>query len=118
VGLGDRVKNMQMLDILYKDRSFLIYELYISTIATVCGGIFFGVISAMMAIVNTASNPIEAICHIPGPPHTGVPQPKYDHIFHKLVVTPLRQACTCGTELRFAPPSSRPSPGWFSSTCG
>lgn len=66
VGLGDRVKNMQMLDILYKDRSFLIYELYISTIATVCGGIFFGVISAMMAIVNTASNPIEAICHIPG----------------------------------------------------
>jgi len=65
-GLGDRVENHEMLDILYKERTFLIYELYIATIATVCGGIFFGIISAMMAIVNTASNPIEAICHIPG----------------------------------------------------
>ena len=50
----------------FQERTFLIYELYIATIATVCGGIFFGIISAMMAIVNTASNPIEAICHIPG----------------------------------------------------
>ena len=50
----------------HQERTFLIYELYIATIATVCGGIFFGIISAMMAIVNTASNPIEAICHIPG----------------------------------------------------
>merc|ERR1711936_137808 len=65
-GLGDRVEYHEMLDILYKERTFLIYELYIATIATVCGGIFFGIISAMMAIVNTASNPIEAICHIPG----------------------------------------------------
>ena len=55
-----------MLDLLYTERTFLIYELYIATIATVCGGIFFGAISAMMAIVNTASNPIEAICHVPG----------------------------------------------------
>jgi len=65
-GLGDRVDNQEMLKILYVERSFLIYELYIATIATVCGGIFFGIISAMMAIVNTASNPIEAICHVPG----------------------------------------------------
>jgi len=65
-GLGDRVNNQYMFDILYVERSFLIYELFIATIATVCGGIFFGIISAMMAIVNTASNPIEAICHIPG----------------------------------------------------
>jgi hypothetical protein len=65
-GLGDRVDNQHVLDILYVERTFFIYELYIATIATVCGGIFFGIISAMMAIVNTASNPIEAICHIPG----------------------------------------------------
>ena len=39
---------------------------FISVLQKVCGGIFFGIISAMMAIVNTASNPIEAICHIPG----------------------------------------------------
>lgn len=66
-GLGDRVDHQEILDILYKDRKYLlIYELYIATIATVCGAIFFGIVSAMMAIVNTASNPIEAICHVPG----------------------------------------------------
>merc|ERR1712060_295177 len=31
-----------------------------------CRRHLFGIISAMMAIINTASNPIEAICHIPG----------------------------------------------------
>jgi len=65
-GLGERVVRQPMLDLLYTERTFLIYELYIATIATVCGAIFFGAISAMMAIVNTASNPIEAICHVPG----------------------------------------------------
>ena len=44
----------------------MVYELYIATIATVVAAIFFGIISAMLAIVNTASNPIEAICHVPG----------------------------------------------------
>jgi len=68
-GLGNRPYTESMLGhtgILYHERQFLIYELYIATIATVAGGIFFGIISAMMAIINTASNPIEAICHIPG----------------------------------------------------
>jgi len=65
-GLGNRPYTEGMLEVLYRERTFLIYELYIATIGLVTGGIFFGIISAMMAIVNTASNPIEAICHIPG----------------------------------------------------
>ena len=66
VGLGDRMSSIDLLDVLYKERTFLLYEVYITTIATVFGGILFGIIAAMMAIVNTASNPTEQICHIPG----------------------------------------------------
>merc|ERR1711944_139797 len=68
-GLGDRHFPEKMLGsegILYIERQFLVYELYIATIACVVAGIFFGIISAMLAIVNTGSNPVEAICHVPG----------------------------------------------------
>ena len=50
----------------FRERSFLQYELYISTIALVSGGILFGIFASLLAIVNTAYNPIEAICHVPG----------------------------------------------------
>ena len=52
--------------IMYHERSLMVYELYIATISTVVAAIVFGIISAMLAIVNTGSNPVEAICHIPG----------------------------------------------------
>jgi len=65
-GLGDRHYPMNMLQILFRERAFMIYELYIATIALLCSGILFGVLSALLAIVNTAYNPSEAICHIPG----------------------------------------------------
>merc|ERR1712073_266858 len=68
-GLGDRHFPEKMLGsegILYRERQFLVYELYIATIACVVAGIFFGIISAMLAIVNAGSNPVEAICHVPG----------------------------------------------------
>jgi hypothetical protein len=32
----------------------------------VAAAILFGILAALLAIVNTAYNPIEAICHIPG----------------------------------------------------
>jgi len=66
VGLGDRETEFLMLDVLYAERDLVMYELYMATVATVCGGILFGIIAAMMAIINTASNPTEQICHIPG----------------------------------------------------
>jgi len=65
-GLGDRHYPMNMIKILYRERTFLLYELYIATIALVSSAIFFGIFAALLAIVNTAYNPIEAICHVPG----------------------------------------------------
>jgi hypothetical protein len=51
---------------MFRERTFLLYELYIATIALVAAAILFGILAALLAIVNTAYNPIEAICHIPG----------------------------------------------------
>ena len=52
--------------VMYYERDLMVYELYIATISCVVAAIFFGIISAMLAIVNTGSNPVEAICHVPG----------------------------------------------------
>ena len=52
--------------VMYHERQLMVYELYIATISAVVAAIFFGIISAMLAIVNTGSNPVEAICHVPG----------------------------------------------------
>jgi hypothetical protein len=57
---------MDLIDILYHERTFLIKELYIATIACIAVALFFGVVSACMAVINTASNPTEYICHMPG----------------------------------------------------
>jgi hypothetical protein len=40
--------------------------LYIATIACIAVALFFGIVSACMAVINTASNPTEYICHMPG----------------------------------------------------
>ena len=52
--------------VMYHERQLMVYELYIATISAVVAAIFFGIISAMLAIINTGSNPVEAICHVPG----------------------------------------------------
>lgn len=69
VGYGDRYTVMNMLGsegVMYHERQLMVYELYIGTISAVVAAIFFGIISAMLAIINTGSNPVEAICHLPG----------------------------------------------------
>jgi len=69
VGYGDRYTVMNMLGsegVMYHERQLMVYELYIGTISAVVAAIFFGIISAMLAIINTGSNPVEAICHVPG----------------------------------------------------
>jgi len=68
-GVGERNYVGKMLGsegIMYHERSLMVYELYIATISCVVAAIVFGIISAMLAIVNTGSNPVEAICHVPG----------------------------------------------------
>ena len=66
VGYGERRTPMDILDILYKDNSFMIKDLYITTLGCICASMLFGILSAIMAIVNTASTPSEKICQIPG----------------------------------------------------
>jgi hypothetical protein len=65
-GFGERHFHMDLLDILFHERTFLIKELYIATIACIAVALFFGIVSACMAVINTASNPTEYICHMPG----------------------------------------------------
>ena len=65
-GFGPRVFDMNIWDILYRERTFMVKELYVGTIVCICVAMLFGIIAAFAAIVNTASNPVEPICHIPG----------------------------------------------------
>ena len=65
-GFGERVFDMNIWDIMYRERTFMVKELWIGTIVCICVAMLFGIIAAFAAIVNTASNPVEPICHIPG----------------------------------------------------
>ena len=65
-GYGERVEHKKILEITYLDSTFLVKGLYNATIGCVTASLFFGIISALLAIVNTASNPSEPICHLPG----------------------------------------------------
>ena len=68
-GFGERVYPMDIVDILYRERTFMVKELWVGTIVCICVAMLFGIIAAFAAIVNTASNPVEPICHIPGKIH-------------------------------------------------
>ena len=55
-----------VLQVQYRERGFLVRELYVTTISCVCAAILFGLFGAGLALHNTAGNPKEAICHYPG----------------------------------------------------
>ncbi len=65
-GFGERVYDMDVMEVQWREQDFLVRELYVTTISCVCGAILFGIISASLALHNTAANPTEAICHYPG----------------------------------------------------
>jgi len=65
-GYGERVEHKKILEVTYLDPEFMKKGLYNATIGCVTASLFFGVVSALLAIVNTASNPTEPICHLPG----------------------------------------------------
>jgi hypothetical protein len=65
-GFGERPYPMNIMDILYRERTFMVKELYVATIVCICISMLFGIVSAMAAIVNTASTPSEPVCHFPG----------------------------------------------------
>ena len=65
-GYGERVEHKKILEVTYLDPEFMKKGLYNATIGCVTASLFFGVLSALLAIVNTASNPTEPVCHLPG----------------------------------------------------
>jgi len=65
-GFGERVYQTDVVDLMFRERTFMLKGLYISTIACVSVSLFFGVLAALLALVNTASNPTELVCHLPG----------------------------------------------------
>ncbi len=65
-GFGERVNDMNVVDVQYREKTFFVRELYATTIACVCAALLFGLISACLALYNTASNPVESVCHFPG----------------------------------------------------
>ena len=54
------------LQVQYREKDFLVRELYVTTISCVCAAILFGLFGAGLALHNTSGNPKEAICHYPG----------------------------------------------------
>jgi hypothetical protein len=55
-----------VVDMLNSDSNFMIYGLWITTIGCISLAILFAVFSAVFALVNTATTPVEAITGIPG----------------------------------------------------
>lgn len=51
---------------LNQDSNFMSYGLWVTSIGCVCMSILFAVFSAVFALVNTATTPVEAITGIPG----------------------------------------------------
>lgn len=65
-GFGERVYGMNVFNVQYREKDFMIRELYVCTIASVCAALVFGSVGAMLALYNVASTPEEKVCHFPG----------------------------------------------------
>ena len=65
-GFGERFERMDIVEILYRERTFMVKELYVATIVCICASMLFGILAAISAVVNTASTPSEPVCHFPG----------------------------------------------------
>eukprot|EP00096_Caligus_rogercresseyi_P003862 TRINITY_DN1764_c0_g1_i3.p1 TRINITY_DN1764_c0_g1~~TRINITY_DN1764_c0_g1_i3.p1 ORF type:complete len:228 (-),score=77.05 TRINITY_DN1764_c0_g1_i3:961-1644(-) len=65
-GFGERNYPMDISDIMFHEQQFMNRDLYVSTVAMVVGAILFGGLSAILSLLNTASDPREAVCHFPG----------------------------------------------------
>ncbi len=65
-GFGERIYDMNVFQVQYRESQFMVRELYITTIACVAGAILVGVVGACIALYNVAANPSEALCQYPG----------------------------------------------------
>ncbi|OXA45697.1 uncharacterized protein LOC110856860 [Folsomia candida] len=66
VAYGWRPSDINVIEMLNSDSHFMSYGLWVTTIGCVCMAILFAVFSAVFALINTATTPVEAITGIPG----------------------------------------------------
>ncbi|KAJ4427945.1 hypothetical protein ANN_23957 [Periplaneta americana] len=57
---------LQVLELVKSDREFLLYGLWVAAIACLAGALLFAGLSAIFAVVNTATTPIGAVTGVPG----------------------------------------------------
>ena len=84
-GFGERVYEMDVVETQYREKQFMVRELYVTTIACVCVSALFGIICAVLSLLNTSCNPSEPVCHYPGMLRIfGSTRPTHgsDHYFH------------------------------------
>ncbi|PSN38040.1 hypothetical protein C0J52_21397 [Blattella germanica] len=55
-----------VLELVRTDREFLLYGLWVATVACLAGGLLFAGLSAVFAVINTATTPIGAVTGVPG----------------------------------------------------
>ncbi|XP_044743083.1 clarin-3-like [Chrysoperla carnea] len=66
VAYGWRTDNFTVITILREDPDYMVFSLWLATVGTVCGGLLFAGLSAIFAVINTASNPICTMASVPG----------------------------------------------------
>jgi len=60
------LKCISVLELMRTDREFLLYGLWVATIACLAGALLFAGLSAVFAVVNTATTPIGTATGVPG----------------------------------------------------
>ncbi|XP_069687992.1 clarin-3-like [Periplaneta americana] len=66
VAYGWRTYDISVLELVKSDREFLLYGLWVAAIACLAGALLFAGLSAIFAVVNTATTPIGAVTGVPG----------------------------------------------------
>jgi hypothetical protein len=60
------VNFIAVMELMRTDREFLLYGLWVATIACLGGALLFAGLSALFAVVNTATTPIGTATGVPG----------------------------------------------------
>lgn len=66
IGYGLRTYQINVIDVAQNEPNIMLYNLWISTVASLSLSLLFAVISAIFSVINTATTPISALTGIPG----------------------------------------------------
>ncbi|PNF35163.1 hypothetical protein B7P43_G08768 [Cryptotermes secundus] len=66
VAYGWRTYDVNVIELMQTDREFLLYGLWVAAIACLGGALLFASLSALFAVVNTATTPIGTATGVPG----------------------------------------------------